>query len=83
MGRKLLCTSGRKFSPSASQTDVLDLRTLLRDKFGMWANNGSCVDEIWNNFKETISECIERFVPHKLLRKKTRTPNTTTRKLND
>jgi len=27
------------------------------------------VEEIWNNLKETVSECIERFVRHKILRK--------------
>jgi len=27
------------------------------------------VEEIWNNFKEIVSECIERFFPHKILRK--------------
>jgi hypothetical protein len=42
---------------------------ILRDKFGKWANNGSCMEEIWKNFKEIVSECIERFIPHKILRK--------------
>jgi len=51
------------------KTDVLGLQTLLRDKFGIWASNGSCVQEIWNNFKEIVSECSEHFVPHKILRK--------------
>jgi RNA binding exosome subunit len=27
------------------------------------------VEEIWNNFKNILYECIERFVPHKILRK--------------
>jgi hypothetical protein len=26
------------------------------------------VEEIWSNFKEIVSECVERFVPHKILR---------------
>ena len=54
--------------PVYHKTDVLGLQTLLRDKFGIWASNGSCVEEIWNNFKEIVSECIERFVPRKILR---------------
>ena len=29
----------------------------------------SCVEEIWNNFKEVVSESIERFIPRKILRK--------------
>jgi len=48
---------------------VLDLQTFLRDKFAVWASNGSCVEEIWNNFKNLVYECIERFVLRKILRK--------------
>ena len=55
--------------PVYNKTDVLGLQTFLRDKFEVWASNGSCVEEIWNNFKNTVYECIERFVPHKILRK--------------
>jgi len=51
------------------KTDVLGLQTHLRDKFGIWANNGSSVEEIWNNFKERVSGSIECFVPHKILKK--------------
>jgi len=51
------------------KTDVLGLQSLLRDKYGVWASNGSSVDEIWNNFKEILSESIERFAPYKILRK--------------
>ena len=31
--------------------------------------NGSCVEEIWNNFKNIVYESIESFVPRKILRK--------------
>ena len=54
----------------------------LRDKFVVWASNGSNVEDIWNNFKNIVYESIERFVLHKTL-KKIRTPNITTRRLND
>jgi hypothetical protein len=27
------------------------------------------VEDIWNNLKNILYECIERFVPHKILRK--------------
>jgi hypothetical protein len=47
----------------------LGLQKFLRDKFAVWASNGSCVEDIWNNFKNILYECIERFVPHKILRK--------------
>jgi hypothetical protein len=52
-----------------NRTDALDLETFLRDKFAVWANNGSCVEEIRNNFKNIVYECVERFVPLKILRK--------------
>jgi hypothetical protein len=52
-----------------NKTDVLGLQNFLRDKFAVWARNGSCVEDIWNNFKNILYECIERFVPHKILRK--------------
>ena len=56
--------------PVYNKTDVLGLQTFLRDKFAVWASNGSCVEEIWNNFKNIVYECIESFVPRKILRKK-------------
>jgi hypothetical protein len=45
------------------------LQNFLRNKFAVWASNSSCVEDIWNNFKNILYECIERFVPHKILRK--------------
>ena len=53
-----------------NKTDVLGLQTFLRDKFAVWASNGSYVEEIWNYFKNRVYKCIERFVPHKTVRKK-------------
>jgi len=55
--------------PVYNKTDVLGLQTFLRDKFAVWASNGSCVDEIWNNLKNIVYECLERSVPRKILRK--------------
>jgi len=55
--------------PVYNKTHALGRQTLLREKFGIWANNGSSVEEIWNNFNDIVSESIERFVPHKILRK--------------
>ena len=71
-----------KLLPVYHKTDVLGIQTLLRDKFGIWASNGSCVEETWNNFKEIVSKCIEGLFHIKYL-EKPRTQNTTTRKLND
>ena len=37
--------------PVYNKTDVSGLKTFLRDKFVVWANNGSSVEKIWNNFE--------------------------------
>ena len=52
-----------------NKTDVLGLQTFLRDKSAVWASNGCCMEEIWNNLKNILHECIERFVSSKMLRK--------------
>jgi hypothetical protein len=54
------------------KTNVLGLQTFLRDKFTIWASSGKCVEEVWNNFMNIILESIKRFIPHKILRKKSR-----------
>jgi hypothetical protein len=50
------------------KTLVLGLQYFLQDKFAIWASNGKCMEEIWNNIKEIVYESTERFVPHKLFR---------------
>jgi hypothetical protein len=55
--------------PVYKKTKVLGLQNFLRDKFTVWASIGSCVEEVWNNFKNILYECIERIVPHIILRK--------------
>jgi len=52
-----------------NKTDILGLQSFLRDKFAVWAHNGSWLEKICNNFKNLIYECIEHFVPRKILRK--------------
>jgi hypothetical protein len=51
--------------PVCNKTDITGLLTFLRDKFVAWASDGTSVEEIWNNFKNTVYEGIEQFVPHK------------------
>jgi len=46
---------------------VLGLQNFLQDKLPTWANNGSCVQDIWKNFKDIVFEGIKPFVPHKTL----------------
>jgi len=53
--------------PVYNKTDALGLQIFLRDKFAVWASKDSCVEEIWNNFRNIVYEPIERFVPHKIL----------------
>jgi hypothetical protein len=55
--------------PVYNKADVIGLQTFLWDKFAIWASNGRSVEEIWNNFKNIILQCIEMFIPHKILRK--------------
>ena len=52
-----------------NKTDVSRLQTFLRDKFVVWASNGSSAKVIWNNFKNIVYESIESFVPHNTFRK--------------
>jgi hypothetical protein len=51
------------------KTNVTGLQSILRGKFASWASNGGCVEEIWIHMTETVFENIDRFVPHKILRK--------------
>jgi hypothetical protein len=50
--------------PAYHKTNVIGLQNFLWDKLPTWANNGSCVEDVWNNFKVIVFEGIERFVPH-------------------
>jgi len=68
MDRKIFCGSGETLVLAYHKTNVLGLQQFLGDKLPTWANNGSCVEDIWKNFKDTVSEGIELFVPHKILK---------------
>jgi hypothetical protein len=48
------------------KTDVLGLQAFLREEYSLWAGNGSCVEDIWENYKDIIFEGIKRYVPQKL-----------------
>jgi hypothetical protein len=61
-------THEKRSVPTYHKTNVEGLQNFLRDKLQIWANNGSCVEDIWDNFKDIVSEGIERFVPHKILK---------------
>jgi hypothetical protein len=49
--------------PVYHKTDVLGLQAFVREKFELWAANGSCVEEVWNSYKDIIFEGIKRYVP--------------------
>ena len=51
------------------KTDVLGLQAFLREKFNLWAVNGSCVEEIWKSYIDIIFEGTKRYVPQKILSK--------------
>jgi hypothetical protein len=69
-GEKYREPQAEKLVPVCHKTNVSGLHTFLRDKFPSWASNGSCVEDIWKRFKEIVFESIDRFVPHKILSKK-------------
>jgi len=66
-----ICTEPQveRVVPVYNKTDVSGLQTFLRDKFVVWANNGSNVEKIWNNLKNILHDSREHFVPPKTLRK--------------
>ena len=61
-------TQEKRLVPAYHKTNVLGLQQFLRDKLPTWSNNGSCVEDIWKNFKSIVFEGIEHFVPHKILK---------------
>jgi len=61
-------THEKRLIPMYHKTSLLGLQNFLRDKLPTWANNGSCVEDIWLKFKDIVFEGIERFVPHKILK---------------
>jgi hypothetical protein len=61
-------TQEKRSVPAYHKTNVRGLQNFLWDKLPIWANNGSCVEDIWNNFKNIVLEGIKRFVPHKILK---------------
>jgi hypothetical protein len=63
---KGLVTQEKRIIPAYPRTNVVWLH-FLRDNFTLWANIGSCVEDIWRNFKDIVFAGIEHFVPHKTL----------------
>jgi len=61
-------TLEKQLVPAYHKTNVLGLQNFLRDKLPIWVNNGSCAEDIRNNFKDIVFEGIEHFVPHKILK---------------
>ena len=55
--------------PVYHKTDVLNLEVFLREKFNLWVESGSCVEEIRKSFKGIIFEGIKRYVLQKILSK--------------
>jgi hypothetical protein len=58
-----------KNSPSVHNTDVLGLQAFLWEKFTLWAGNGSCIEEIWKNYKHIIFKGNKHYMPQKILSK--------------
>ena len=61
-------TRKKRLVTAYHKTNVLGLQNFLRDKLPTWANNGSCVEDIWKHFNDIVFDGIKRFVPHKILK---------------
>ena len=59
----------KRLIPAYETTNILRLQNFLWDKLQIWANNSSCVQDIWKHFTDIVFESINRFVPHKILKK--------------
>jgi len=68
MGRKIFVIQEKRLVLAYHKANVLGLQQFLRNKLPTWSYNGSCVEDIWKNFKAIFFEGIERFVPHKILK---------------
>ena len=68
-GEKCREPQAERLVPVYHKTNVSRLHSFLRNKFPSWASNGSCVEDIRKRFKKIVFESIDRFVPHKILRK--------------
>ena len=57
-------TQEKRLIPMYHKTNVLGLQTFLRDKLPTRANDGSCVEDIWKNYKDihTVKENAEALV---------------------
>ena len=51
-------TQEKHLVPVYHKTNVLGLQKFLWDKLPTWANNGSCVEDIWKNFKDIVFEVL-------------------------
>jgi hypothetical protein len=67
MGRKQRCNPGETINTAYQKTNILGVQKCAPYKFPIWANNGSCVEDIWQNFKDIVFKSIARFVTHKIL----------------
>jgi hypothetical protein len=79
MVRKILSAGSRKASTNVPKSRYHGSTNVLGDKLAIWAGNGGCVEEVWNNFKSIILQGIERFIPLRILRKNA-DPNSIIRK---
>ena len=51
------------------QNIYLSLQAFFRDNFKLWSGNGSCVEGMWNYFKDIILEGTKHFIPQTFLSK--------------
>jgi hypothetical protein len=44
-------TLEKRLIPAYHKTDILGLQNFLRENLQIWANNGSCVEDIWKKLQ--------------------------------
>jgi hypothetical protein len=67
-GEKSSVTLEKCLVPAYHKTNILGLQAFLQEKYSFWANNSSCIEDIWKNFKDVIFEGINRLVLLKVLK---------------
>jgi hypothetical protein len=52
-------THENRLVPAYHKTNFIGLQNFFWDKLPTWANNGICVEDIWNNFKNIVFRVLK------------------------
>ena len=68
MGRKRFCGSVETTGTRLPHNKCVRTTTFSSGYITKIGKNGSCIEDIWKNFKDIVFDGIELFVPHKILK---------------